>query len=55
MNESFKMDDIDKACINALLENPRGSWRELSLASEIPEKNYPGALASFLMSKSFVP
>ncbi len=38
MNESFKMDDIDKACINALLENPRGSWRELSLASEIPEK-----------------
>jgi len=38
MNESFTMDDIDKACINALLENPRGSWRELSLASEIPEK-----------------
>ncbi|MBP2280599.1 DNA-binding Lrp family transcriptional regulator [Psychrobacter sp. PL19] len=38
MNEHFKIDDIDKACINALLENPRGSWRELSLASDIPEK-----------------
>lgn len=38
MNELFKIDDIDKACINALLENPRGSWRELSIASNIPEK-----------------
>ena len=38
MNEIFKIDDIDKACINALLENPRGSWRELSVASDIPEK-----------------
>lgn len=38
MSEILRIDDIDKACINALLENPRASWRELSLASDIPEK-----------------
>lgn len=38
MSEFLEIDSIDKACINALLENPRGSWRELSLASDIPEK-----------------
>ncbi|MBP8063634.1 MAG: Lrp/AsnC family transcriptional regulator [Acinetobacter sp.] len=38
MSESNQLDGIDIACINALISNPRGSWRELSLVSEIPEK-----------------
>ncbi|OTG85351.1 hypothetical protein B9T31_12830 [Acinetobacter sp. ANC 4558] len=38
MSETFNLDDIDIACINALIANPRGSWRELSLISDVPEK-----------------
>ncbi|AOA57892.1 Lrp/AsnC family transcriptional regulator [Acinetobacter larvae] len=38
MNELLTLDEIDIACMNALMQNPRGSWRELSLACDIPEK-----------------
>ncbi len=38
MNEAIEFDDVDIACINALISNPRGTWRELSIVSDIPEK-----------------
>lgn len=38
INEIKQIDEIDKACITALMENPRGSWRELSQQTMIPEK-----------------
>lgn len=38
MSDILKIDEVDKACINALLDNPRGSWKDLSLVSNVPEK-----------------
>lgn len=38
MSNILKIDEVDKACINALLDNPRGTWKDLSLASNIPQK-----------------
>ncbi|WP_350656468.1 Lrp/AsnC family transcriptional regulator [Psychrobacter sp. S1-30-MNA-CIBAN-0213] len=51
MNEILKLDSIDKACINALLENPRGSWRELSIASDIPYKKLSRRISKLLDEK----
>lgn len=38
MSKVVEFDDVDIACINALICNPRGTWRELSVISGIPEK-----------------
>ena len=38
MNEIKHIDEVDKACVTALMANPRGSWRDLSLSTGIPEK-----------------
>ncbi|TCM65790.1 DNA-binding Lrp family transcriptional regulator [Acinetobacter calcoaceticus] len=48
MNVFKHIDEIDKACALALLENPRGSWRELSLACKIPEKKLARRINSLL-------
>lgn len=48
MSESFSFDEIDTACIKALISNPRGSWRELSQISDVPEKKLSRRLGKLL-------
>ena len=48
MSESFSFDEIDTACIKALISNPRGSWRELSQIRDVPEKKLSRRLVKLL-------
>ncbi|MDF3838601.1 Lrp/AsnC family transcriptional regulator, partial [Cupriavidus basilensis] len=47
-NGQLAADEVDLRCLSALQGNPRGTWRELSAASDVPERTLSRRLQRFM-------